>query len=209
MADSDGFSEVDFAQMAEESRKQMLIDADTDPVLLLENVYQLWWRWADFELFIINPSITPIIPPLLIQPEKILDSDEVEFVYTIHDYGHKLTTSKAEAMYTTGMSMCKMFYTIEKMIFLLVERLKSGGIDLETEVQVAFGGHEIAQRKAFESIINLGYNVVVTNFDPGSWGEGYLQTIKRLADRGYGYPPESPREIFRQHHGSMPSRVRI
>jgi hypothetical protein len=94
--------------------------------------------------------------------------------------------------------MCKLYYTIEKMIFLLTERLKTGGISVETEVQIAFGGHELAQRKTFESVINLPYNVVVTNFDPGVWGEKYLQTVKRLADKGYGYPPEAPRDSYRQ-----------
>jgi hypothetical protein len=82
----------------------------------------------------------------------------------------------------------------------LVERLKAGGVATDTEVQIAFGGHELAQRKGFESIINLSYNVVVTNFDPGPWGERYLQIVKRLADKGYGYPPESPRDTYRQSH---------
>lgn len=209
MADSNPSDESIFAQIAEESRNKILLDGEMDPVLLLENVYQLWWRWADFELFIINPSITPITPPLLITPEKISESDDFEYVYTIYDYGHKMTTSKAEEMYSAGMSMCKMFYTIEKIIFLLVERLKSGGIDTETEVQVAFGGHEIAQRKAFESIINLTYNVVVTNFDPGFWGEGYLQNLKRLASKGHGYPPSAPRDVYRQHYTSISKRARI
>ena len=103
-------------------------------------------------------------------------------------------------MYSAGMSMCKLYYTIEKIIFLLVERLKTGGVSTETEVQVAFSGHELAQRKAFEIIINLNHNVVVTNFDPGIWGERYLQTVKRLADKGYGYPLEAPRDSFRQSH---------
>ena len=53
------------------------------------------------------------------------------------------------------------------------------------------------QRNGFESIINLQYNVVVTNFDPGAWGDTYLQTVKRLADKGYGYPPEAPRDKYR------------
>ena len=99
--------------------------------------------------------------------------------------------------------MCKLYYTIEKMIFLLIERLKEGGIDKDTEVEVAFDGHELAQRKCFDSIINLSYNVVVTNFDPGTWGERYLAATKRLADLGYGYPPESPRDIYRKPHGSQ------
>lgn len=200
-------SENDFAAIAEE-RQKFMIDETDDPVTLVERVYQLWWHWADFELYIVTPTIEAISPPLIIKPETIANSEELEFVYDIHDHGFKLTTSKSQDMYTAGMSMCKLFYTIEKMIYLLVERLKTGGIDAETEVQVAFGGHELAQRKAFESVINLSYNVVVTNFDPGSWGERYLQTVKRLADKGYGYPPEAPRESFRQVHGTAPGMSR-
>ena len=106
-------------------------------------------------------------------------------------------------MFIAGLSMCKLFYTIEKMIFLLVERLKEGGTDKETEVEVAFDGHEVAQRKCFDSVINLNYNVVVTNFDPGLWGERYLATTKRLAELGYGYPPEAPRDVYRKPHGTQ------
>lgn len=192
----------DFVQMADDARRQILLDSSEDPVLLVQQVYQLWWHWANFEMYIINPSIEGITPPLIIMPETLPGSDEKEFVYPIFDYGNKLMTSKALEMYTAGMSMCRLYYTIEKMIFLLLERLKSGGINEQTEVQIAFGGHELAQRKAFESIINLSYNVVVSNFDPGAWGERYLQNVKRIADKGYGYPPESPRSNYKQPHGS-------
>lgn len=208
MSDAPYSRDNDFSQMAEEARAQIMIDNYDDPVTLVERVYQLWWHWADFELFIVNPSIPLISPPLLIKPEILSDSGQQEFVYTIHDYGHKMSTSKGEDMYTAGMSMCKLFYTIEKMIFLLVERLRSGGVSEEAEVQIAFGGHEIAQRKAFESIINLKYNVVVTNFDPGRWGELYLENVKRIAEKGYGYPPEAPRDNYRHHRGSTPGMSR-
>lgn len=198
----------DFVQMADDARRQIMLDSTEDPVFLVERVYQIWWHWADFAMYIISPSIELINPPLIIQPESLPGTEEKEFVYPIHDFGHKLVTSKADDMYTAGMSMCRLYYTIEKMIYLLVERLKSGGIDEQTEVQIAFGGHELAQRKAFESIINLQYNVVVSNFDPGAWGERYLQIVKRIADRGYGYPSESPRDSYKQSHGSN-SRTRM
>ena len=207
MANSADARHDDFVKIADETRRQIIINEAEDPVLLVERVYQIWRCWADFELFIVNPSIDVISPPLIIPPER-LGSDEEEFVYPIRDYGHKMATSKAEDMYTAGMSMCKMFYTIEKMIYLLVERLKSGGVSEQTEVQVAFGGHEIAQRKAFESIINLSYNVVVSNFDPGPWGEQYLQNVKRIADKGYGYPSEAPRDVYRQHLGTTTRMAR-
>lgn len=200
-------SSEEYTALAEEGRK-LLSENETDPVLLIEQIYQLWWRWADFELFIITPTIQIISPPLVVEPEPIEGSNEREFVYAIHDHGFKLTTSKGADMYSAGMSNCKLYYTVEKMIHLLIERLKSGGISQETEVQVAFGGHELAQRKAFESVINLSYNVVVTNFDPGAWGERYLQSVKRLADRGYGYPPEAPRDNYRHSHGTLPGLSR-
>lgn len=191
-------AETNFMRIAEEANAFMLYD----PIKQVEDIYQLWRHWANFELYIVTPTIDTIYPPIIHLPEKVADFEEKEHVYPIYDWGNRLMCSKGEEMYTAGMSMCKLFYTIEKMIFLLIERLKSGGIDTETEVQVAFGGHEIAQRKAFETIINLVYNVVVTNFDPGSWGERYLQTVKRLA-KDFGYPPEAPRpQIYRLHHGS-------
>ncbi|KTD33142.1 virulence protein [Legionella nautarum] len=193
--------------MANETPEASLgMTIDDDPVAIVERVYQLWWHWANFELYIVSPSITPISPPLVLEPEILPGTNEREFVYNIDDHGFKLVTSKGEDMYTSGMSMCKLFNTIEKMIYLLIERLRSGGVDEETEVQVAFGGHILAQRKAFESIINLSYNVVVTNFDPGDWGENYLQIVKRLADRGYGYPSPTPRD--RRHVPATPRFTR-
>ncbi|WED43184.1 virulence factor [Legionella cardiaca] len=197
-------SSEEFTSLAVDGRK-ILEENQDDPVLLIEQVYQLWWRWSDFELYIVSPTISTISPPLIIEPEPIAGTTDYEFVYPIQDHGYKLTTSKAADMYSAGMSNCKLYYTIEKMIYLLIERLKTGGVSQETEVQVAFGGHELAQRKAFESIINLTYNVVVTNFDPGVWGERYLQAVKRLADKGFGYPSETPRESFRQSFGQAPA----
>ncbi|KTD14614.1 virulence protein LvgA [Legionella gratiana] len=183
-------------------KRRLEMEADlNDPVAMVERVYQLWWRWADFQLYIVSPFIDIISPPAIIKPELIPDTDEYEFVYPIHDAGSKLSTSKSVDMLSAGMSMYKLYMTIEKMIYLLVERLKNEGITTETEVQVSFGGHLLAQRKAFESIINLAYNVVVTNFDPGEWGERYLQIVKQNADK-YGYPPEAPRDTYKQPHNS-------
>jgi hypothetical protein len=194
--------EEEYVSLAEEARERIM--KDDDPIVLVERIYQLWWRWADFELFILTPTIAAISPPILIEPERTSELPDGEFVYPIFDHGFKLTTSKAQDMFAAGLSMCKLFYTIEKMIYLLIERLKSGGIDTEKEVQVTFRGHEIAQRKAFESIINLNYNVIVTNFEPGEWAERYLQTVKRLAKKGYGYPPEAPRDNYRRQIGPQP-----
>ncbi|QDP73520.1 virulence factor [Legionella israelensis] len=205
MADESDNSQPGIKEVSESLRKEWMLEDLNDPAKLLERVYLLWAHWSDFHLYIVTPSIDPITPPLIVKPEQLGSEGEQEFVYDIHDHGHKLSTSKSADMFSAGMSMCKLYYTIEKMISMLVDRLKSGGIDPETEVQVAFHGHELAQRKAFESIINLSYNVVVTNFNPGVWGERYLETVKRLADKGYGYPPEAPRDSYKQHHGAAPT----
>lgn len=202
MIDSDDNENAGIEGDSFEFRQSMMEDDLTNPVTLVERVYQLWWHWADFHLYVISPNIETIAPGIIIPPQILLGSDDVEFVYPIFDYGNKLSTSKSQDMYSAGMSMCKLFYTIEKMISILIERLKSGGISTEQEVQVAFAGHPLAQRKAFESIINLSYNVVVSNFDPGVWGEKYLENVKRLAERGYGYPPEAPRETYKLSRSS-------
>lgn len=172
------------------------MESDEELLNRVAGVYQIWWNWAHFELSIVSPYTAPLDICEMILPEQLSDS-EFEFVYPIADYGNKLITSKAPEMYSVGMSMCKLYYTIEKMIAILIERLKQDGVSTETEIQIAFDGHQLAQRKAFESVINLSYNVVVTNFDPGVWGERYLATIKRLAEKGYGYPSEAPRDSYR------------
>lgn len=197
-----GFMEIDISE-----RKLAMAEDLNNPITLVERVYQIWWHWADFHLYIVSPHIESISPPIIIPPELVPETNEPEFVYTIHDEGAKLSTSKSADMFSAGMSMCKLYYTIEKMISILVERLKSGGVGLEEEVQIGFSGHELAQRKAFESIINLSYNVVVTNFDPGLWGERYLQNVKVIADKGYGYPSETPRDTYR--HAHVPSSAGI
>ncbi|MFT4059037.1 MAG: virulence factor [Legionella sp.] len=208
MADASDIEHPDYPTENSLELRKLEMEADlNDPITLVERVYQIWWHWADFHLYIVSPTIPIIHPPLIIKPELISGTHEYEFVYDIHDAGSKLSTSKAGDMLCAGMSMYKLYMTIEKMIFILVERLKSGGINTETEVQVAFGGHLLAQRKAFESIINLAYNVVVTNFDPGSWGERYLQIVKQNAER-FGYPPEAPRAAFKQPHQSPGIKIK-
>lgn len=199
MADLPNESPETSPERLEEYRQLAMQDDSEDPIRRVERVYQIWWHWANLELYIVSPTIAAISPPVVIPPAIIAGASELEHVYPIHDHGYKLSVSKAEDMYSSGMSMCRLHYTIEKMVALLVERLQTGGVTTDSEVQVAFGGHELAQRKAFESIINLSYNVVVTNFDPGVWGERYLQIVKRIAPT-YGYPPEAPRDNYRQSH---------
>ncbi len=197
MSDTFNDEPMDFLLGPGDLDPNLFLQSAIDPSQLKSNAHFLWWRWADFHLYIDTPDIERVVPPLVITPESIDDSDQLEFVYTIFDHGNQMSTSKGEEMFTAGLSMCKLYYTIEKMIYLLVERLKSGGTSTDEEVRVSFGGHLLPQCKAFEVIINLDYNVVVTNFEPGAWGDRYLATIKRLAEKGYPYPDSSPRDVYR------------
>jgi hypothetical protein len=200
MTDLENTEDTGIKENSLEFRKAIMLEDLNDPVALVERVYQLWWHWADFHIYIISPQIDTVSPSVVIPTEPLPNSNEFEFVYPIHDSGSKLSASKGEEMFSAGKSMCKMFFTIEKMIQLFVDRLKDGGVSSDMEVQIAFGGHPLCQRKAFESVINLPYNVVVTNFDPGTWGERYLQNVKRIADKGYGYPSESPRDVYKHSY---------
>lgn len=193
-----------FPDLNDDLSPEFSIDLN-DPLTLAERVYHLWGNWADFQLYIVSPAIPLNKPPLIHKPQPLSDM-ETEHVYDIHDFGSMLSTSKASEMYVAGMSMCKLYYTIEKMIYLLVKRIDEVGGNKDTEVQVAFGGYLGAERKAFESIINLEYNVVVTNFDPGEWGERYLQIVKNNAER-FGYPPGAPRGTYKQIH--KPASVKL
>lgn len=182
-----------------EAQRAALTDEAFDLLSPIEIVEILWRRLADFHIYIITPTFKRLDSPTLLMPEQLLpDSDQVEFVYPIADFGDQFSTSKGEDAYAAGFSMCKLYSTIEKMVALLIERLQAEGVTESTEVQIALGGHEFAQRKGFESIINLKYNVVVTNFDPGTWGEQYLRNVKQLSEQGYGYPPEAPRDSYKK-----------
>jgi hypothetical protein len=112
MSDPVNLSEEELEKFMDEQR-QALLEAD-DPIAMIENVYLLWWHWADFHLYIVSPAIEKVSPPIVIPPKQLPDSEDIEFVYTIHDHGYKLSTSKSEEMFSAGMSMCKLFYTIEK-----------------------------------------------------------------------------------------------
>jgi hypothetical protein len=181
-----------------EAQRAILTEDAFDLLSPIEIVAILWQRLADFHIYLITPTLTRFDSPEVLLPEQLLpESEQCEFVYPIVDLGDQLSTSKGEDGYAAGFSMCKLYSTIEKMVALLIDRLKAEGVDEKTEVQIALGGHEFAQRKGFESIINLKYNVVVTNFDPGEWGEQYLQNVKQLSEQGYGYPPEAPRDSYR------------
>jgi len=161
-------------------RQHIMLDNVDDPVVLIEYVYQLWRAWANFELIIVSPFIEPISPPLLIDPEVITDN-ELEFVYPIQDCGNRLLHRKGRTC-TRQACLCAAVFTIEKMILFIDRTPKNGWYDEQTEVQIAFGGHELAQRKAFESVINLVQRRCY-QFRPRCMGERHLQNVKRLVEK--------------------------
>jgi len=189
-----------------EAQREALLAVDFDFLTPLEILKILLRRHADFHLYIMTPVIERTQEPKVIMPEKLKDSEDYEFVYPIMDFGDQFSMAKGDDGVHAGASMCKLYYTIEKVIYILSERLKAQQITDKKEVQVALGGHELAQRYGFASIINLqDLNVVVTNFDPGTWGEGYLQNVKEASEQGFGYPPKAPRPELYQQPSSAPS----
>jgi len=130
--------------------------------------------------------------------------EEAEFVYPIYDFGDRLIASKGTESLFGGQSMIKMFYTIDKMISIWYEKIKqkdeSGGKKGKGgsgEVKVYLDGFELCLRKAFEVIINLADNWIVMNYDPGEWGNRYLDILQKLNEKGYSYPPPAPRDYYR------------
>ena len=168
--------------------------------LLFDSLVQ---RWAYLELRVLSPKLPVFDPTKMILPDLLIDNSGFEFVYPILDQGFALSTSKGEDFVATGMSMYKLYVTIEKMICILTERLRSEGIDDTTQVDIAFAGNEMAMRKAFESIIHLKSNLVIVNYDPGTWGDGYLQRVKNLIERGLGGPAEAPRDFYRKSYAEV------
>ncbi|KTD02359.1 virulence protein [Legionella geestiana] len=185
---------------------QLLMDGaeTTNPE---EDARQLEWRWASFALEVPQLALPPETPPVIVQPEQ-LTADAYEFVYPIRrsvseSGGMLLETSKGADMFHVGMSMCRLFMTIEKMFSHVIESLEAQNIAPDEEVQVILYGDERAKRKGFEVLINCSRNLI-SDFDPGAWGSLYLQLVKTHAAMGKGYPPESPRDTFRQVYGATP-----
>ncbi len=170
------------------------VDDNLTPELIAEYIEYFAFLWADFTLTIVDPVVEAVSPPTIIEPEVNEDTKEKEHVYSIIDEGFRLKMSRGEEAFSSGNSLFKYFMTIEKMVSILVERLKTGGISDETEVRVAFYGFELGQRKAFESILNLSQNVVVVNYDAAEWGERFMNIVLQLAERGYGMPSATPRK---------------
>lgn len=142
--------------------------------------------------------------PEIYRPESLQESPHTEeFVYPIFDYGDRLISSKGSQTLFSGQSMIKMFYTIDKMITIWYNKIKSleenGGRkgSPHGEVKVYLDGFDLCLRKAFEVIINLSDNWIVMNYDPGDWGNRYLDILQKLNAKGYSYPPPAPRDYYR------------
>src|SRR5437762_12381472 len=102
--------ETEESTLSSFEKRKLEMEADlNDPMTIVESVYQIWWHLADFHLFIVSPFIDTITPPVIIKPEVISGTSELEFVYDIQDSGSKLSTSKSEDMVSAGMSMCKLY----------------------------------------------------------------------------------------------------
>lgn len=190
--------EEDYAlEMAHLTERLNNLNPFADDIELVDAINYLWTLWSDFHISVSLPFIPYQEKATIIEPDVDSKTKQVEQVYPIFDYGNKMSTSRGEDLILGHRTMGKLYNTIEKMIGLMVKRIKEHqlpeGGDTQPEARVAFAGHELGQRKAFESVINLEENVVVTNFDPGTWGDKHLQMVKELADRGYGLPKPSPR----------------
>lgn len=158
-----------------------------------QDIYYLWILWADFHVYIIKPFIKPQRPATVIKPEVDAKTGETEDVYNIFDFGDMLSTSRGEdivkGMRTTG----KYVNTVEKIMRIVISRAHTGDDgEAEPEPKVAFRGHEIGQRKGFETIVNLDQAIEVVNFEPNEWGQRHLSAIEEMIRRGYGPPSFKP-----------------
>jgi hypothetical protein len=158
-----------------------------EPLDIERALFYLWMTWADFHLTITWPVVKRLEPPILHLPKELEDG-QVENVFTIVDSGSMLSTSRGEDAFVASSGLSKYYNTIDKMIRLLLDKLKEGGVGTEDEVRVAFRGFDLGCRKAFEAILNLEENVLVVNYDPGRWGDLYMKNILEMVERGYGMP---------------------
>jgi hypothetical protein len=138
-------------------------------ILQMNQVFFLWFLWADFHLYIIDPP-----PPVKVPPEIItLDNGR-----KIFDYGHVISTSVGDDLALGRYSSRKFLEAVDAVIDLAVSRY-----DIK---EVAFQGNEVGKRKAFEAIMQYpDKNIVISNFTPGDWGELRLKVINELSRRGY------------------------
>ncbi len=191
-------------------------DHELNEIALQQGILYLQQTHAYFELRIEHPSFVLTEQPVIIKPAPLEDDKhQVEHVYSIFDFGDRLITSKVTEHQIENLSMLKMFYTIEKMVFIMhdkISKIDSGGStsdDKQNEFMFYLDGHILCLRKAFEVIINLPDNWLVMNFEPGEWGNSYISALQRLREQGYQYPPPAPRDIYRHVLGKTSSKPRL
>jgi hypothetical protein len=155
----------------------------------------LWMIYANFQVMMVSPFVETIDPPVVINPAYDKETKLYENVYVILDHGYAFSTSRGEesAMGTTAMG--KLFNTIQKIIRLIIQRLKEqaggdGAFNPEDEIKLALFGHELGKRKAFALAMDLEVNINIVNFDPRVWGERFIANLKNMIASGKGYPPD-------------------
>jgi hypothetical protein len=171
---------------------------DNTPKENSANILNIVRSWGEFVMVMIYPALPAFEKPKLLLPEDLGDG-EFEFVYPIYDRGTSLATSKAQDVFCND-GLCKVNFTIEKMIDIFYQRIKQQNIDEGRSLEMLFYGLPELQRKAFESLINLEFNVVVNNFEPGEWGDNYIDMVRKMEEQGYGYPSKSPRKNYRNSY---------
>lgn len=160
-----------------------------DDITLMNAIYYIWAHWIDFHIYVLSPILEPQLPAIIIPPGTDPKTKKPEHVYPIFDYGNRLSASVGPHLASGTRSTGKMLNTVKKMIKLLLEKVKEGTgvqeLTPETEIQLAFDGHELSQRMAFKDCIMRPEHLVITNFEPGAWGELQLRTMEELARKGY------------------------
>ena len=191
-------------------------DHELNEVALQQGILYLHQTHAYFELRIEHPNFVLTEQPDVIKPQTLEeDVHAFEHVYTIFDFGDRLITSKVTEYQIENQSMLKMFYTIEKIIAIMhdkIKKIEGGGSvsdDSQKEFMFYLDGHLLCLRKAFEVIINLPDNWLVMNFEPGEWGNSYISALQRLREKGYQYPPPAPRDIYRHQLGKTSNKPRL
>jgi hypothetical protein len=199
-------SHVELAEASEQTKKFSRQAFNLNEESALKALRYLQQTIAYAEIRIEDARLTLKNQPVVIKPAPLVDDPKNnEFVYPIFDYNDRLITSKSLSHEEEGMGMYKMFQTIEKMILIMHRRLadlNSTGQSSNDEVRVFIDGQILCKRKMFEVIINLTENWVVINFEPGQWGNNYLDGLQKLYKKGFPYPPAAPRTSFQHKPGT-------
>ena len=129
----------EFDRLQEEVDKVMQQIKDDEPpeeLIQMQHVFFLWFLWADFHLYIIDPPIAPKVPA-----EVLPLSNGRKIV----DYGYVMSTSVGDDLGKGRLSSRKLLESVEVMI--------DKAIELYDIKEVAFQGNEVAKRKAFEAVM--------------------------------------------------------